>query len=339
MGMLIEECWSDVDRVVEGGAYKRPPSRFAEDLGPDIIESIRSEPGRYHLVASMSCPWSHRAIVVRQIKGLERFIALQLAGGPRVEGYAVNFGRPWRVPGSDRSIVHLHELYTLSDPSYSGRVTVPVLWDMKDQRIVSNDSAKIMRAFDAVPNAGTIDYTLRPADLAAEIEAVNLQIYNGLSNAVYRAGFAEHQDAYDEAVTDVFKTLDVLAQRLATRRYLHGSVITESDWRLFPSLVRFDAVYHILFRCARLRLVDQPHLWAYARDLYGWAGVSRTVDFDAIRAGAYFNDNKNNPYGIVAVAPEMDWLAPHGRERMGPALVTLRCGGTAEIEPSTLRPI
>jgi putative glutathione S-transferase len=185
-----------------------------------------------------------------------------------------------------------------------------VLWDSKRRRIISNESARIMRASDAAPSAALPDYTLVPADLTGAIGRLNRQIHERLSNAAYRAGFAERQDAYDAAVADVFATMDHLERRLAAQRYLHGAVITESDWRLFPSLARLDAIYHVLFRCSRRRPVDYPVLWAYARDLFTRMGVAETVDFAAIRKGSYQNDRKTNPFGLVAVAPDADWRAP-----------------------------
>lgn len=225
----------------------------------------------------------------------------------------------------------------MSDPGYTGRVSVPVLWDSRTRRIVSNESAKIVRAFDAVRRRdGGLDFTLVPEGLRDEIDALNARTYRDLSNAVYRAGLARRQSAYDEAVAQVFAMLDELEGRLATRRYLFGATIAETDWRLFPTLVRFDAVYHTHFRCTRRRLVDYPNLWAYARDLHAWRGVAETVDLAAIRAGYYLNDGAHNPFGIVAVAPDADWRMAHGREALGPARVALRSGEAVDIEPATL---
>ena len=338
MGMLIEGRWTEEDRVIRDGAYRRPTSRFAAKPDAATIAGLRRQPGRIHLIASHSCPWSHRTLLVRRLKGLESCVPVQIAGGERIEGYPVNGGDRWTVPGTTIEIVHLHQLYALGDPGYTGRVTVPVLWDSEERRTVSNESATIMRAFDSVPAGRGPDFTLVPDHLADTIDAVNRRLYEGLSNAVYRAGFAEAQPAYDAAVTDVFDTLDWLEARLEAQRYLHGAIITESDWRLFPTLVRFDAIYHVLFRCARRRLVDYPALWAYARDLFGWAGVAETVDFDIMRTASYRNDRTNNPTGIVAVAPDADWRARHGREALGPARLMLRTGRSMEVLPATLAP-
>jgi putative glutathione S-transferase len=335
--MVISGKWADEDQVIQSGAFVRAPSRFADDIPPEVVRAIAEEPGRYHLIASMSCPWSQRAMLVRALKGLERHVPLQIAGGPRVQGYALDGGRPWRAPGASCDLIHLHELYAFADPGYTGRATVPVLWDSREQAIVSNESAKIMRALDAVRTADLTPFTLAPADLIAEIDQLNVEIAQGLSEAAYRAGFAEAQAPYDAAVGEVFDRLDALETRLANRRYLLGAEITEADWRLFPSLVRFDAVYHVLFRCSRRRLIDYPNLWAYARDLFQWRGVAATVDFDEIRAGSYQNDRTTNPHGLVAAAPDTDWFQPHGRERLGPAQVADDVGRRVAVNPRTLR--
>ncbi len=269
MGILIEGCWTEENRDIEKGAYIRPRSVYDQVLAADVMEALRAEPGRCHLIASLSCPWSHRTLIARRLKGLKQAVPLQVAGGARVQGYAVNGGNLWSVPGTDTCIAHVHQLYTLSEPEYTGRVTLPVLWDSRTRRIASNESAKMMRAFDAVPPPDdNLDFTLVPESLRDEIDVLNARVHQELSNAVYRAGLARRQSAYGEAVEQVFTMLDELEERLSGRRYLFGATITETDWRLFPTLVRFDAVYHVLFRCSRRRLVDYPNLWAYARDLY-----------------------------------------------------------------------
>ncbi|MGH8496129.1 MAG: glutathione S-transferase C-terminal domain-containing protein [Gammaproteobacteria bacterium] len=332
--MLQAGRWKDEDQVVERGAFVRQPSVYRGTIGSDIIEAIAAEPRRFWLIASASCPWSHRTLLVRSLKGLSRSIPVHIAHGPRVEGYAVDGGARWAVPGTAQTIVHLHELYALGDSSYTGRSTVPVLWDSKRRRIVSNESAAIMRAFDAVraPDAG-LDFTLVPDRLSSRIDALNAGIYDGLSNAVYRAGFAQAQDAYDAAVQRVFATLDDLEKRLSSRRYLLGETITEADWRLFPTLFRFDAIYYVLHRCTQDRLVDFPQLWPYARDLYAWRGIADVVSLEAMRVAGYASD-AGNPHGIVAVAPRADWRAPHGRDALGPARVTLRSGEEIEVDPT-----
>ncbi len=335
MGRLIEGRWVEDDQKYRGGGFVRQASAFAGPLNADLAVSIRAEPGRYHLIASSSCPWSHRTIITRSLKGLEDALPLQLAHGPRVEGYAVNGGAPWRVPGRNLQIVHMHELYTVSDPCYSGRSTVPVLWDAERQTILSNESARIVRLLDAVPgDAANPDFTLLPPQLTGEIESLNRRLHDELSNAVYRAGLARAQDLYEEAVEQVFAMLEELEHRLSTRRYLFGAVLTGSDLHLLPTLLRFDSVYHGYFRCSRRRLTDYKNLWAYSRDLFSWRGIAATTDFEAIRSGYFLNDGDGNPFGILPVAPEIDWQEPHGRDALSPASVTRRDGEVVVIDPS-----
>ena len=337
MGMLIEGRWTNTDSSIVEGSFLRPVSAYSRTLD-EVAGRLRTQPGRYHLIASSSCPWSHRTLIVRALKGLERCVPLQIAGGARIEGYAIDGNALWTVPGTDRGIRHVHELYTLSEPGCSGRATVPVLWDSRAGRIVSNESAQIIRAFDAADADLESAFTLAPLALRHEIDALNACIQTDLSNAVYRAGFAQRQEAYDEAVESVFATLDRLEQRLGKDRYLFGQTITEADWRLFPTLVRFDAVYHGHFKCARRRLLDLPHLWAYARDLHAWRGVAATVDLAAIREGYYLHDRSINPFGIVATPADADWSAAHGRERFGPARMALVSGCEVQVDPCTLQP-
>ncbi|MEL7151931.1 MAG: glutathione S-transferase C-terminal domain-containing protein [Pseudomonadota bacterium] len=319
-----------MDRTIANGAYQRPDAPYGDPLDDATIWAVGAEPGRFHLVVSLSCPWSHRSTLTRALKGLEKHIPLHIAGGPRTQGYRVGTAKqPWHVPGTGRAIEHLHELYALVDPDYTGRVTVALLWDSERHRIVSNESVHILRGLDAVQAGDGLDWTLRPDNLAHKIDALADRIQRELSNAVYRAGKARRQDAYDEAVEEVFATLDMLDARLAGTRYLHGAVLTETDLRLWPTLARFDAVYHGHFKCARRRLTDYVHLWAYARDILSIPGVAATFDESAIRAAYYGEDRDLNPFGIVATAPEVDWLAPHGRERLVSRSVTMRDGRVA----------
>ena len=337
MGMLVAGTWTDDDRQIREGAFVRHASECGAGLGADEVGASLSEPGRYHLIASRSCPWSHRALIMHRLKDLDDRIQVQIAGSPRLEGYAVDQGRSWAVPGADVRIRHVHQLYSLSDPAYTGRATVPVLWDAAEGRIVSNDSATIMRAFDAARSENlSAEFTFLPKPLSGEIDALDDEIDRDLSNAVYRAGLAERQEAYDDAVTAVFAMLDRLEQRLAGRRYLFGAVITETDWRLFTTLVRFDAVYATHFRCTRRRLVDYPHLWDYARDLYGWNGVADTVDLPAILEGYLRHDGRHNPFGIIAALPDIDWRARHERRALGPAKLARWTGELVTMEPTTL---
>jgi glutathionyl-hydroquinone reductase len=337
MGSLIAGVWSDADNIMDAGAYVRAPSVFNQALSAGIIAAMAAQPGRFHLIASWSCPWSHRTMLVRRLKGLEKQIPLHITGGKRVEGYPANSGRPWQVPGSNKQIVHLHQLYSLSHPQYSGRATVPVLWDSQALRIVSNESASIVRALDAVRQndlaigsdrslVGGRDFCLAPGSLAAEIDELNGYIYQHLSNAIYRAGKAQSQSAYEEAVGQVFACMDWLENRLGGQRFLLGAAITEADWLLFPTLVRFDLDYVMHSRCSYKRLLDYPHLWAYARDLYRWPGIAETINFEAIHLSNVVEGS------VIPVMPCVDWSAPQQRAALGPVSVYLRTGENLEIE-------
>lgn len=338
MGMLIDGRWSDTDRIIVAGAYQRQASAIrADDMGATAL-AIGREPARFCLIASRSCPWSHRATLLCGLKGLE--LPIHHAAGERREGYSLDHGRTWPIPGTALCAQHLHQLYTLHDPGYSGRVTVPVLWDSARRQIISNESADIVRILDRVqPTDGSgPDFTLRPASLEEKIDAANGELYESLNNGVYRAGFAESQVAYDGAVTVVFAMLDAIDSRLSESRYYFGSVLTETDVRLFPTLVRFDAIYAVLFKCSKRRLVDYPNLWAYARDLYGHRGILATVDFDTMRKASYRADSRD-PHRIVAVAPDTDWTAPHGRAAMGLTHIMTRDGRRLAVEPNTFQQI
>lgn len=331
MGMLIEGRWIQEDRTIQNGTYVRPSSSFAKALDARTIRAIETEPGRFHLVASLSCPWSHRSTLTRTVKRLEEHVPLHIAGGPRTEGYRVGTKeQPWKVPGTEMEIEHLHELYRLSDPTYTGRATVALLWDSEQHVVVSNESVHIIRGLDAVRAPGGHDWTLRPDRVAERIDQMSDWIQRTLNNGVYRAGKARRQDAYEDAVTEVFETLDELDARLRTSRFLHGAPLTESDLRLWPTLARFDAVYHGHFKCSRRRLTDYENLWAYARDIYAWPGVRDTFDISAIRAAYYGEDRDLNPFGIVAAAPMINWSAPHERRLLADRSVTSRRG---EVEP------
>ncbi len=320
MGMLIGGKWSPEDQIIHNGKYLRPSSVFANDIAEQIIENITAHPRRYLLIGSNSCQWSHRTIIIRQQKGLSRYIPLHIAHGPRTEGYAIDGGNLWQVPGTNKSIRHLHQLYSLSHHNYTGRSTVPVLWDSHALKIVSNESSMIMRAFDAVhiphlKQKKKVE-TLYPDFLEKEMNSLDEQIYHGLSNGVYKAGFAQTQEAYDQAVVLVFETLEMLEDRLAENRYLLGSKITASDWKLFTTLLRFDLVYHPLHRCMKHRLIDYPNLWDYTRELYQIEGVSDTIDFKAICQASFANDTENNKYDIIPISPEINWDSPHNRNNL-----------------------
>jgi putative glutathione S-transferase len=300
MGIMVSGVWKDVLRAPEktGGAFVRPESAFRERVdragGP-----YPPEAGRYHLYVAKSCPWAHRTLVVRALKGLERAIPVFYAG-PRMAQNGWEYG-------SDSAVPYLHALYSKAKPDYSGRVTVPVLWDSHSESIVNNESAEIVRMlnseFNAFARRKLAD--LYPKELRKEIDSINERVYRTVNNGVYRAGFATAQDKYEQAVTDLFKTLDWLERRLAKRRWLCGTRLTEADVRLFTTLVRFDAVYYGHFKCNLRRLVDYPNLWRYTRAVYGLPGVARTVDFVQIKAHYYGSMKHINPTGIVPKGPKL----------------------------------
>ena len=317
MGMLINGQWSEQDNIIVDGAYVREKSLCRAVIEAD---SIIKSPGRFHLIASWSCPWSHRTMLIRQVKGLADYVPLHITGGPKVQGYPADHGKTWKIPGNDLEIIHMHQLYSLSDACYTGRSTVPILWDSQLQQIVSNESTHIMHIFDgasrlpqslANTNSTTAIYTdqpLMPAQLKQKILELNDEIYSQLSNAVYRAGFAELQSAYDEAAQQVFSMLNKLNERLATSRFLFADQPTLADWLLLPNLVRFDIDYHLHSRCCLARLIDYPHLWAYARDLYNLPGISETVNFAAIHQSNYA------PGEILPLIPQANWQLKANRE-------------------------
>ncbi len=335
MGMLVDGHWQDKDAVIEGGAYIRPASPLRKAREPNIVSAMQERRERFWLIASWSCPWSHRTIITHKLKALDDLIPVHFAHGRRIQGYALAGGATWNVPGTSKTICHLHELYQLHDDHYTGRVTVPVLWDSKNLTIVSNESTDIILGFDSISQSHGSDFTLRPPELVEEIDAANERIYSSLNNAVYRAGFAESQEAYDEAVALVFDTLDRLEEHLTNSRYYFGSTLTETDIRLFPTLVRFDAIYYILFKCSRRRIIDYPSLWNYARDLYSWRGFAETVNFDTMRKASYLAD-ASDAHPLVAIAPDADWAAPHNRAAISVAQITLRTSERVTLDPSSL---
>ncbi len=314
MGALIDGKWTEEsDKLFQRGRFIREASSYDGPFPDTVINSILNAEGRYILVVSLSCPWSHRVALVRSVKNLPPILPLVIATGPRLQGYALEGDT---IPGlKGHGIRHLHQLYTLSNPLYSGRPTVPLLWDTQDRKIICNDSAQMMRSLDRVRDS--LNMTLIPPPQQHRINSLNTRIHSGLSNAVYRAGLARSQAAYEDAVHHVFSTLDFLDEQLRQSRYLCGDLLTESDLQLFATLVRFDAVYASHFRCTRKRLTDYASLWPYARDLYSLPGVTETIDFPAILGGYYSNDGDHNPYGIIAELPMINWDAVHDREKLG----------------------
>jgi glutathionyl-hydroquinone reductase len=291
------------------GAFRRQESRFRGWVTADGSSGFPAEPGRYHLYVSLACPWAHRTIVVRKLKALEEVVGLTVVDPIRDE-------RGWAFtdePDPINGFEFLRQAYQASDPSYEGRVPVPVLWDRVRGVIVNNESSEIIRMLNSEFDAwGDSSVDLYPNELRGQIDAINAQVYETVNNGVYRAGFATSQEAYEEAVSALFTTLNELEKRLSARRFLLGDQVTEADWRLFTTLVRFDAVYHGHFKCNRRRLVDYPRLWAYVRELYQAPGVAETVDFDHIKRHYYVTHRSLNPSGVVPVGPDLDFYAPLG---------------------------
>ena len=308
MGQMANGVWTAGDGVPDkGGAFDRPQSHFRQWIaagGPHP-----PEPGRYHLYVSLACPWAHRALIVRALKRLGGEVSLSvthwLMGD---QGWTFEPGPG--VVADPYGAGALHEVYRRADPHFTGRVTVPVLWDKQAGTIVSNESADIIRMLDQM---GADPGGLYPEALRPEIDAVNERVYGTLNNGVYAAGFARTQEAYEAAVHPLFATLGWLEARLGDTAFLCGSTVTEADWRLFTTLVRFDSVYNGHFKCNLRRIVDYPNLWDYTRSLYQVPGVAGTVDFGHIKRHYYMSHPWVNPSRIVPAGPELDWTAPGSR--------------------------
>ena len=325
MGLLVDGVWHDkwYDTKASGGRFVRQDSRFRNWVtadgspGPSGSGGFRAEPGRYHLYVSLACPWAHRTLIFRVLKRLEDVISVSVVHYHMAEEGWVFADAPGTVPDTVNRKTRMHEIYTLADPTYSGRVTVPVLWDKTQHTIVSNESADIIRmlnsAFDAY---GDPQLDFYPSDLRADIDAINARIYETVNNGVYRSGFATTQEAYEEAVDALFVTLDALEERLSGQRYLLGERLTEADWRLFTTLVRFDPVYVGHFKTNRRRIADYPALSNYLRELYQVPGVAATVDLTHIKRHYYGSHRTINPTGIVPTGPDLNLTAPHDRGRL-----------------------
>ena len=322
MGQLVDGTWAVDNRWASAdGAFRRQVTTFRNWVtpdgrpGPSGEGDFAAESGRYHLYVSFACPWAHRTLIFRALKGLQSHIGLSVVHPDMLaEGWTFAKDFPGATGDGLHGLPFLRDLYTRAAPQMSGRVTVPVLWDRQRETIVSNESAEIIRMFNSAFDGLTgnrDDYW--PEPLRAEIEEVNALVYDGVNNGVYRAGFATTQAAYDFAVAQVFATLDTLEARLADRRWLMGDTLTEADWRLFCTLVRFDSVYHLHFKCNRRRIIDYPHLWAYTRELYQWPGVAETVHLDHIVRHYHYSHDSLNPHRIIPINPVLDFAAPHGR--------------------------
>ena len=307
-----------VEEEMESGEFKRQEDQFRQWIRRDGSTPYPAQAGRYHLYVSQACPWAHRTVITRMLKRLEDVVSLSVVDPIRDDetGWAFRQGRG-HGPDPVNGFSYLAEAYRASDPEYSGRVTVPVLWDKAEKHIVNNDDDQIMRMFnDEFAEYSGSNVDLYPENLRAEIDALNDLIYPAINNGVYRAGFATTQNAYEAAVSRLFEALDQLDGRLADRRYLTGAALTEADWKLFPTLIRFDAVYYVHFKCNVRRIADYPNLSGYLRDLYQYPGIAATVDFDHIKRHYYYTHDDINPFRIVPLGPDQDLNAPHDRERI-----------------------
>jgi putative glutathione S-transferase len=317
MGLLVEGEWKDQWYETEstGGRFVRQESRFRDWVKADGSTPFAPEPGRYHLYVSLACPWAHRTLIFRKLKGLEGAITISVVDPHMLEqGWAFS-----DAEGAIRDRIHdsryLHEVYTRADERYTGRVTVPVLWDRKRETIVNNESSEIIRMFNSEFDAiGDARLDFYPEALRSQIDEANAFVYPRINNGVYRCGFATAQAAYEEAFEELFGALDTIEDRLSRQRYLVGDRITEADWRLFTTLVRFDAVYVGHFKCNLRRIADYPNLSGYLRELYQVPGVAETVDFDHIKQHYYGSHVTINPTRIVPRGPELDLDAAHGRD-------------------------
>ena len=321
MGILVDGIWKDVPRDTRktGGEFVREESGFRDRVTADGSSGFRAEAGRYHLYVSLACPWAHRTLIFRALKGLEKAISCSVVD-PVMDSHGWVFSdRPGCIRDSVNGADYLHQIYTRVRPKFSGRVTVPVLWDRHTGAIVNNESSEIIRMlnreFDAFAERRLPD--MYPGALRPEIDRWNERIYRAVNNGVYRAGFATAQEKYEAAVRDLFAMLDLLEKHLSNNRYLCGDRMTEADWRLFTTLARFDLVYHYHFKCNLRRLVDYRNLWAYTRDLYQHPRVAETVNFEHIREHYYVSQKEVNPSRIVPVGPSVNFNEPHGRGNLG----------------------
>ena len=323
MGLLVDGVWHDqwYDTKSSGGKFQRSQAKFRNwitadgSAGPSGEGGFAAQSGRYHLYVSYACPWAHRALIFRKLKELTDHIGVSAVHPDMLsDGWTFEIDDKGATGDTLYGLPFARDIYTKADPMFSGRVTVPILWDKERETIVSNESSEIIRmfnsAFDGI-TGNSDDYW--PEALRDAIAPVNDRIYDTLNNGVYKSGFATTQSAYDEAVHPLFDTLDWLEDRLAGSRYLMGDQITEADWRLFTTLVRFDAVYHLHFKCNRKRLLDYTNLWGYTRDLYQVPGVADTVNMDHIVRHYHYSHESINPHRILPINPVLEFDAPHDR--------------------------
>lgn len=324
MGQLVDGVWHDTwyDTKSTGGKFVRSTAGFRNwitadgSAGPTGEGGFKAEAGRYHLYVSLACPWAHRTLIFRKLKGLTDLIDISVVHPDMLsDGWTFETDDDGATGDTLYGLPFARDIYTRADPGVSGRVTVPILWDKQRQTIVSNESSEIIRMFNTAFNeitGNTLDFY--PMALRSEIDQINERVYEPINNGVYKSGFATTQGAYDTAVTTLFAALDEMEALLGTRRYLAGDQITEADWRLFTTLVRFDPVYHLHFKCNRKRLVDYPNLWAYTRELYQVPGVAETVGMEHIVRHYHYSHDTINPNRILPINAEIDWMEPHGRD-------------------------
>ncbi len=320
MGLLVDGEWKDqwYDTGKTGGRFVRKTPQFRNRVSADGSSGFRAESGRYHLYVSYACPWAHRTLIYRSLKGLEKHISVSVVNPIMLENGWTFAPAPGVVPDPILGAEFLHQIYTAADPHYTGRVTVPILWDRETATIVNNESSEIIRFFDSEFNdAGASGPVYCPPELLSEIDDLNAFVYKSVNNGVYKSGFATTQEAYEEPVNALFAALDQLELRLHGNRYLLGEQLTEADWRLFTTLLRFDPVYVGHFKCNIRRLVDYPNLWGYTRELYQYPGVAETVHMDHIKDHYYRSHPTINPTGVVPAGPHIDFLEPHLREAIG----------------------
>ncbi len=324
MGQLVDGVWQvqPLNTSDTGGKFVRTTAKFRNwitadgSAGPSGEGGFTAESGRYHLYVSYACPWAHRTLIFRALKDLTDHISVSVVHPDMLDsGWEFRNDYPGATGDTLYGLQFAHQVYTKADPQVSGRVTVPILWDKERETVVSNESSEIIRMFNSAFNGltgNTDDYW--PEEMRDGVEEVNARIYDTLNNGVYKSGFASTQEAYEAAVLPLFDTLDWLEDRLSQNRYLMGDRITEADWRLFPTLARFDSVYHLHFKCNRRRIIDYPNLWGYTRELYQWPGVAETVNLDHIVRHYHYSHESINPHRIIPINPEIDFDAPHGRD-------------------------
>jgi len=326
MGLLIDGEWHDkwYDTKSTGGRFVRSDAVFRNwitpdgSLGPSGEGGFAAEPGRYHFYVCLACPWAHRTLIFRALKGLQNMISVDVVHPDMgSEGWTFDDSYPGATGDTVNGAKRLYEIYLKAKSDYTGRVTVPTLWDKKRETIVSNESAEIIRmlnsAFDGI---GAAEGDYYPAELRSEIDAINERVYKTVNNGVYKCGFATSQEAYEENFGPLFDTLNHIEDRLSRQRFLVGDRLTEADWRLFTTLVRFDAVYYSHFKCNQRRIIDYPNIWGYVRELYQMPGIAATVSLDHIKRHYYGSHESINPTRIVPVGPDIDFEAPHDRDRL-----------------------